>query len=155
MAVKRVGELLFCALFALCLTACEAYMSLSFHIDNGNDVKVTLDVEDGSYLSEGQDEQSVFAVKRDGQELLRGRFIYFENYLDYVLSLEDLEVFEIEPEDGFPNFYFYTVYEESGEEYIFFDQVEDSDIGVILAAGGISVEEAEETFRQLHFEIIN
>ena len=127
-------------------------MSFTYHVDTGDDVKVSLDTGDGIRLSPDQD--ASFSVKQDGQVLLSGKFVHFNAYFDYVLSIEGLEVFEITPEDDFPSFYFFEWYGENGEEYTFFDQVEDSDVGVVLSAVGISAEEAEEAFRHLHFETV-
>ena len=140
-----------CLFFSLCLTACEAEMSLSYKMDTGDAVKVTLDVEKGSCLVPDEDG---FAVGRDGQTLLSGRFNHFEEYFDYVLSFDDLEVYEITPEDDTPSYYFFEVNKKEGDQLIFLTQVEDSPIGAVLCATGISVEEAEDAFLHLHFTIL-
>lgn len=150
--MKAKRALILCLPFLLCLTACEVHMSLSFNVDTGDAVKATLDVENGTCLVP---EEDGFAVGRDGQTLLSGRFIHFEEYFDYVLSFDDLEVYEITPEDDTPTYYFFEASGEEGDLLIFLTQVEDSPTGVVLRATGISVEEAEDTFLHLHFTILS
>lgn len=143
--------LILCLLISFCLTACEAHMSLSYNMDTGDAIKVTLDVEDGRCLVP---EEDGFAVGRDGQTLLSGRFMPFEEYFDYVLSFDDLEVYEIVPEDDTPTYYFFEVDRVEGDQLIFLTQVEDSPTGAVMCASGISVEEAEDAFLHLHFTIL-
>lgn len=140
--------LIFWLLSLLCLTACEAEMSLSYNLSTGDAVTVTLDVEDGTYLFP---ENSCFVVKRDGQTLLTGRFVQFEDYFDYILSFEELEVYEIIPEDDTPTYYFFEEILEDGFHFTFLTQVEDQSTGAVVTASGISIEEAEDTFLHLHF----
>ena len=59
--MKARHALIFWLLSLLCLTACEAEMSLSYNLSTGDAVTVTLDVEDGTYLFP---ENSCFVVKR-------------------------------------------------------------------------------------------
>lgn len=149
--MKARLALLVCLPFLLCLTACRAWMSLSWELDTGDTVEATLHVENGTCLVP---EEGGFAVGRDGQTLLSGQFIHFEEYFDYILSFDDVEVYEITPEDDTPIYYYFEVSGEEGEQHIFLTQVEDSPIGVELYATGISVEEAEDAFLHLEFEIL-
>ena len=68
----RRAPLLLCLLLALALTACRTQMSLTYQIDNGEQIKVELNSSDGHKLSQ---EEGLPAVKKDGETVLLCQFL--------------------------------------------------------------------------------
>lgn len=56
------------------LTACATYMSMEIFIDNGDAVKIGLDIVDGERLSFEDIENNSFSIRKGETELMSGFF---------------------------------------------------------------------------------
>ena len=121
----RRAPLLLCLLLALALTACRTQMSLTYQIDNGEQIKVELNSSDGHKLSQ---EEGLPAVKKDGETVLLCQFL---------------------PEED-PAFYFYCYTGGGADEYLFLLRIPGAETGV-LCGGTVSKEAAEDAYRHLTF----
>lgn len=135
--------------FGVCFTACKttSSASLTFNIETGDSIKVTLDTSDGLKLSQ---KDGHFMVEDENSTVLIGIFLTEDMYDSYeaaVLSTAEI----IEQDDGF---YFYqTTNEEGNIETDFLYDIPGSDTAVIIG----SLEEqdvAKAAFDRLTFESV-
>ena len=89
--MKKIVFLL-CAFMLLC-TACQfsTSKSFTFDVDNGDQIKVSLDTTGGFDLSS----QAPFGISQNGKVLSEGTFIYSE-YYDYYVEGDEIPAWESE-----------------------------------------------------------
>lgn len=148
--LKRVTPvLLLCvALLIVVLTACNPTFrkSFTFHIDNGEQIKVTLDTAGGYDL---QQENGRISVEKDGETILVGKFLTsagFDQYVDQVLPAGNVTVLEEKPD-----YYLYQLEGEAGMETTFLLKVDGAETGVLLVTLS-PLEQARAVYEQLKFE---
>lgn len=147
---NRIAILLCAALLVMLLAGCQSSQSLTFKIENGDIIKVTLDTSDGYNLSQ---EDGVFTVQKDGEDLLNGIFLTAEGYdakANAVLTSPDATILEASPEDS-PTKFLYQFEGDAGTETDLLFKVDGAETGVIIGSL-YSLEEIEGVFKQLTFE---
>lgn len=125
-----------CIFFVFTLSGCETSVSLTFQIENGDKIKVTLDTTDGYKLSE---EQGKIYIKKDDKMILGGYFLTeqgYEDKLNVVLSTSESEVKILDKQ---PENLLYQFVGEMGLETIRIMKIEDSHTGILI--GGFEAEE--------------
>lgn len=145
----RRTPLLLCLLLTLALTACRTQMSLTYQIDNGEQIKVELNSSDGHKLSQ---EEGLPAVKKDGETVLLCQFLQADGFDTYAAGLAtsgDVTIFQASPEED-PAFYFYRYTGGGADEYLFLLRIPGAETGV-LCGGTVSKEAAEDAYRHLTF----
>ena len=128
------------ALFALlmtvvCLAGCTSYMSYTFKVSTGDEIKVKLDVSDGYELSQ---EDGQFYVEEDGDLMLTGIFTteeYWDYYTENIPVAEGCEVIKEDDLCGGNDGLVYTVEDETNailhvdgsDTYVMLGSIADSD----------------------------
>ncbi len=128
-------------IFAGCST--NTSKSYTFSIDNGDNIKISLNTADGYDISS----DVPFAISCDGETLSQGSFIfaeYYEQYADVVNTDEKAVLIDSGSKDG--NNYVFWCYDNS--EYNYVIMVDDSNTGIILG-NAVSEETAKECFNRL------
>ena len=141
--MKKIVFLL-CAFMLLC-TACQfsTSKSFTFDVDNGDQIKVSLDTTGGFDLSS----QAPFGISQNGKVLSEGTFIYSEYYDYYVEVVDndsDAELLDSGTKDG--NEFIFWCYNDV--EYNYAILVRDSDTGVVIG-NMVSEKSAKECFDRL------
>lgn len=135
---------LMCAFMLLC-TACQfsTSKSFTFDVDNGDQIKVSLDTTGGFDLSS----QAPFGISQNGKVLSEGTFIYSEYYDYYVEVVDndsDAELLDSGTKDG--NEFIFWCYNDV--EYNYAILVRGSDTGVVIG-NMVSEKSAKECFDRL------
>lgn len=141
----------------LLLAACSTFSStsLTYHVDNGDVVTVTLDTKTGYK----QTTDVPFAITKDDEEIVQGTFGYASTYdqykelLDAALETDEsgVKLIEASKKDG--NDYLFYQYEgQVGTEYDYIIKIADSDTAVIMGSL-VSQEAAEDVFNALTFSV--
>ena len=135
---------LMCAFMLLC-TACQfsTSKSFTFDVDNGDQIKVSLDTTGGFDLSS----QAPFGISQNGKVLSEGTFIYSEYYDYYVEVVDndsDAELLDSGTKDG--NEFIFWCYNDVEYNYAIF--VRGSDTGVVIG-NMVSEKSAKECFDRL------
>ncbi len=143
---------LLCLLMAFTFAACSTGKSLTFQIENGESVKVTLDTTGGYNLLE---EDGMITVQKDNEDVLNGMFLTSSGFDTYAAAItaSDAVILKATPSDS-PTFYFYQFDGAAGTETTFLFKIKGSDTAVIIASLA-SKEEAEAAFDRLTFEKVN
>ena len=141
--MKKIVFLL-CAFMLLC-TACQfsTSKSFTFDVDNGDQIKVSLDTTGGFDLSS----QVPFGISQNGKVLSEGTFIYSEYYDYYVEVVDndsDAELLDSGTKDG--NEFIFWCYNDV--EYNYAILVRGSDTGVVIG-NMVSEKSAKECFDRL------
>lgn len=140
------------------LTACATYMSMEIFIDNGDAVKIGLDIVDGERLSFEDIENNSFSIRKGETELMSGLFFVngeFDEYIAKALSYEGVFLIEATPEHD-PSFYCFEFPGESGTEYGFLRKIEGCGLSsVVLFSNDLPYQEANAIFQRLHFDKID
>lgn len=116
---------------AVCLAGCTSYMSYTFKVSTGDEIKVKLDVSDGYELSQ---KDGQFYVEEDGELLLTGIFTteeYWDYYTENIPVAEGCKVIKEGKISGENEGIIYTVEDETNAIL----HVEDSDTYVLM--GGV------------------
>lgn len=126
--------------------------SLTFDVNTGDRVKVTLNRIDGYKM----DSKVPFTVSKDGKDILNGSFVTKDGYDQYYELVKggdpNAEVIKESTKDG--NAYvMYKVNSNNITEYDFIVMIADSQTGVLLGCLE-SEEEAEACFEALKFELV-
>jgi len=114
--------------------------------DNKVKINVILNTLGGYKLSV----DSPFEIKKDGETLSYGKFIYAEYYDDFLEEVENNDKTEI-LDKGEEENYEYIFYNYDNSEYDYVILIKDSGIAVILA-NAESEKNAKEIFERLSFE---
>ncbi|MBQ8296713.1 MAG: hypothetical protein IJX77_02900 [Ruminococcus sp.] len=135
------------AAVCVCFAGCESRSSasLTYKVETGDSIKVTLDTKDNDYSLKSED--NTFIVKEEDEIILQGIFLTMDSYYDYETVIWETGI-NIDSED---DYIFYQYNGDAGMESNFLIQVPDSDTGVIIA----SLEDADdamEAFEKLKFE---
>ncbi len=140
---------------AVLLTACilcgcgHSSKSLTFQVQTGDAVKVTLETTEGYRLSE---EEGTVVVKKEEEQILQGAFLTREMYDENVTMMQSMEgVTVTEGQQDGNSYLFYEYDGDTGYENGYVLMVAGSDTGVFLA-GNSPKEDAEKAFAALHFE---
>lgn len=132
------------------LTACHTNKALTFKVETGDDIVVSLDTTDGYSLT---NEDSTIIVTKEDESIFQGSFLTMDMYAAYEDSIRWTEDVKIMKEGTlYENEYIYFQFEgQAGMENTFLVKVHDSKTGIILASLS-SAEEAEKVFALLNFE---
>lgn len=118
-------SLILCMLMTACTTNSSA--SLTFNVETGDSIKITLDTADGYKLSA---DGGNFIVSQNDETILQGIFLTTDMYAEYETSIREVGTI-LEDTDGF---LFYQIDGNSGMESDFLYMVPDSNTGVIIAS---------------------
>lgn len=139
------------AVFMLaCFAGCQnvsTSQSLTFEVETGDRIKVTLDTTEGDSLSQ---DSGTILVNHGDEQILQGVFLTRDQYEAQKTVIEGTEGVELlTDEDEMISYY----YEEgaAGPEAGYLFLVEHSDTGVYLASLA-DQETADQTFARLEFE---
>ena len=148
----------FFALFmALCLTlalvACKTSTSVTYAVDTGDKIKVSLDTQTGFRLDSGDS----YIISKDDTEYLEGKFGIadtYKVYAAYIAEDDAVELLEEGEKDGNP-YLFYNVpaSEMGGDEYDYIVKIAGSETCAVLCSV-YSEEGAREAFNALSFEAV-
>ena len=146
--MKYMKKMLFCVTMLVCLlvmTGCyvKTSMSYNFHIDNGDDIRVTLDTGDKFKMTS----DVPFVISQNGEALTQGAFIHGDAYAQYKNAAqtdEKSKVLDSGTKDGDE----YVFWNYDGREYNYVILVKDSNTGIVLG-NTISEESAKECFNRL------
>ncbi len=118
--------------FALCACSFYSNLSLTFNVNTGDKIKVTLDTTSGLSLTQ---KDGRFAVEKDGEPILQGVFVHEDGYNQYlgIKGEQGMTVLEDTEKDGNP-YYMYEINGEAGVEDNFIMWIKNSNTGVILAS---------------------
>ena len=140
-------------LFVLSFCGSPNYMIWELHLDNGETLEVKLDIKDGEAISI---EDNRLVVRKHSEELLIGEFYTNGEFDELVMRVKDEESIEIlnaEPVDK-PSYYFFQYEVSSGTGYGFIEKIEGSKLSSIyMYTQSVSLENAEDTYHQLHFSL--
>ncbi len=148
----RFGVLTVTALLLTVLTASckfKSSKSYTFSIENGDQIKVTLDTSDGYALSQ---KDGVFSVTSQEETILEGVFLLEETYEQYMGLSETTDSMAVLEEDerNDVSYLFYQFVGEAGMENNFIIFVKGSHTGVLI--GSLSGQDAAKTaFDHLSF----
>ncbi len=151
--MKRRSKILYaflCLVMLLCVSACHTSKSFTFQIENGEQIKITLDTTDSYDLVQ---EDGTFAVEKDGDYLLQGYFLSEDGYRqkeELILSVDFIDMKRMVPDED-PMMYVYQHEGKAGSEVDYLFRVEGAETGVIVGSL-MSFEEAETAFSLLAFE---
>ena len=152
MKVKRIFTLLILCLFsATIFVACSSHSSesLTFNVETGDQIKVSLDTTNGYKLSQND---GTITVEKDGETILQGVFVTPEQFSEYDSSINSTFGVDIlEHKSEAPLFYLYQVEGESGTETDFLAQIDGAQAGVIFGSLS-SLEDAKAAYNALTFE---
>lgn len=132
------------------LTACHSSKSFTFQIDNGEQVKVTLNTTDGYDLTQ---EDGTFAVEEDGKTILYGRFLKpegFALYQEEMSKQKNAKLVTLEPADS-PTLCIYTFDGSAGPEVDYLMKLDGGETVVYLYTTKTAAE-AEKLVELLTFE---
>lgn len=138
------------------LSSCSVNTSLSltYKIENGDKIKVTLNTSDGHSLS--QEENATIVVKKGDEAILQGVFLtneMYDGYINSIRSTEGITIVEENDKDG-SDYIFYQFEGQSGTENTFIIKVKDSNTGALLASLSPK-EDAKAAFEMLSFEKVD
>ena len=145
---KKISMLFIIATIMCMMVGCEKYVSYTYNVDTGDTIKVELNMRDSYELTPNVP----FVVEKDGEECVKGTFIYVSYYYDFVESLEyddDMILIDEGTKDG--NDYVFVEYL---GDYMYVICVDDSNTGVALE-GYVDKDEMELIFDRLTFSLEN
>ena len=123
--------------------------SLTYEVETGDNIKVTLDTSDGYSIQS----DLPFTITKDGSEIMSGTFVTDDGYEYYVTEVttegSGAEVIDSGSKDG-NEYTFYKVESDSFTEYDYILKVKDSQTGVIMGSTA-SEEEASKCFQAMTF----
>lgn len=134
------------------LTGCSTSVSLTYNVDTGDTVEVTLDTTDNDF-SLGE-EDNVIMVTEDDDTILSGAFVYqdiCDIYEEMIKADDTIEIIEEDSANGL-TWLFYSVDGLSGVESNFIVWIDGSNTGVLLASLQDS-DDAKKAFECLTFSI--
>ena len=139
MGVAMVGVML------LTLTGCTTSKSYTFKVENGDDIKVTLNTTDGYDITS----DTPFKILKDENTLSQGIFIKGSYYDQYVENANTQgNIIKKESNDNIE----YVFYSYENLEYNYIIKIKNSDTALLLANPN-SQEEAEKCFELLSFSV--
>lgn len=139
MGVAMVGVML------LTLTGCTTSKSYTFKVENGDDIKVTLNTTDGYDITS----DTPFKILKDENTLSQGIFIKGSYYDQYVEAANTQgNIIKKESNDKIE----YVFYSYENLEYNYIIKIKNSDTALLLANPN-SQEEAEKCFELLSFSV--
>ncbi len=129
--MKRILALCLCGAMALGLTGCSGFTSsksITYTVENGDKITVTLDTSNGYKLKLIDESPFVVGVTKDGETVCKGEFSYQENYSTYVgLVLSEYDEAYVS-EDGLMNGNQYYIWNGSGSD----NYADETDAYVVL-----------------------
>lgn len=134
------------------LTGCSTSVSLTYNVDTGDTVEVTLDTTDND-LSLGE-EDNVIMVTEDDDTILSGAFVYqdiCDIYEEMTKADDAAEIIEEDSANGL-TWLFYSVDGLSGVESNFIVWIDGSNTGILLASLQ-DPDDAKKAFECLTFSI--
>ena len=149
---KKTFALLMVFCMTLILSACQSSTSVTYSVDTGDKIKVSVDTQTGFRQNTG----NPYIISKDDTEYIQGAFggaDTYELYKSYIDMSDTAELLEEGEQDGNP-YIFYTVYasEDGGDtEYDYIVRIAGSDTCALLASTH-SEDGAREAFDALSFE---
>lgn len=153
--MKRRAKILYaalCLLILLCVSACHTSKSFTFQIENGEQIRITLDTTDGYDLVQ---EDGTFAVEKDDAYVLQGYFLSEDGYQqkeELVLSADFIDMKRMVPDED-PMMYVYQHEGNAGVETNFLFRLKGVETGIIVGSLE-SFEEADKAFSLMTFEVL-
>ena len=145
---KKVIGIILTMFVIIALVGCScSYFSLTYDVNTGETVKITLDTSDGYSISAS----STFIISKDGKEISKGSFITRNTYdLLYgeIMIKDDITVISTDFNDDY-ECVFYT----KNTEFNYIILLKGGKTGFFLS-NKISEESAKEVFNLLTFKII-
>lgn len=141
------GMVLFVCILCGCSTS--STMSLTFAVETGDNIKVTLDTSKGLRLSQAD---GGYAVAEEGETVLQAFFVeqaVYEQYMDAVMTQEGVTVRRQESENGI-TFLAYSFDGAAGMENNFIIWIDGTATGMVAASLADS-ETADRAFQSLSF----
>jgi len=136
-----------CLLIACAGCAGSSSKAYTFHVDNGESVKIKLDTSDKYDLTS----EVPFTITQDGETLSQGTFILgesFEQYAAVVEEDEEAELLDSGTVDGIE--FIFWAYNEAEFNYAIL--LEGGNTGILLG-NTVSEESAREVFARLTFSV--
>lgn len=136
----------------LMLSACKSSTSVTYSVDNGDKIKVSVDTQTGFRQNTG----NPYIISKDDTEYIQGSFgnaEAYDLYKSYIDMSDTAKLLEEGEQDGNP-YIFYTVYasEDGGDtEYDYIVRIAGSDTCALLGSTH-SEDGAREAFAALSFE---
>lgn len=132
--------------FVLVLTACSSNMTstVSYKIETGDIIGITVDVEKGY----SQTETVPFTIQKNDETVMTGNFIYIDSYEEYMEKINTDPAVEIITESEKDGNQYVFFHETEINEYAYLIQVADTETALILD-GGKEQQKAEECFNSL------
>ena len=113
---------LICALFVL--ASCETSLSLTFNVETGDSINVTLDTSNNDYSLKADD--ATFNIEKNGKLVAKGIFLTEDMLAQYFSAVKDEEGVELI--DSAENYIFYHI----NDEWDRILKIENSDTGIAL-----------------------
>lgn len=151
-AFKKTSALLMVLCMTLMLSACKSSTSVTYSVDNGDKIKVSVDTQTGFRQNTG----NPYIISKDDTEYIQGSFgnaEAYDLYKSYIDMSDTAKLLEEGEQDGNP-YIFYTVYasEDGGDtEYDYIVRIAGSDTCALLGSTH-SEDGAREAFAALSFE---
>jgi len=133
--MRKTRALLALLMTVVCLTGCTSYMSYTFKVSTGDEIKVKLDVSEGYELTQ---KDGQFYVEEDGERLVTGIFTteeYWDYYTENIPVADGCEIIKEDDLCGGNDGLVYTVEEETNailhvdgsDTYVMLGSIADSD----------------------------
>lgn len=144
---KRISIVMTAVIISVMMLAgCSADKSVTYNVDTGDSVKITVDAKAGYNISM----ELPFTVTKDDATVLNGSFIYAE-YYDTYREVVDAEAGAVLLDEGTRDgndYFFYSFEGNSGTEYDYIILVNNSQTAIAMASL-VGEKEASEAFQAM------
>ena len=153
MGKKFIVSLIMVFSFIFILTGCTKTKSITYKVETGDNIKVSLKVNDGYDLKQAIDSNATFEITKAGDVLSQAIFTnhdYYNQYVNSVSSDDSAKIIEQQKKKNL-EYIFYSYSHDSFTEYNYIIKIVDTNTAILI--GNIKSEDsAKEVFNRLSFE---